>query len=154
MVDSTSLSSSNRKVHDVLWSRRYLTEVKKLDESNYEDLENMMRSEVWLIGHSLGGSLTLLPGLTYGLPVVAYEAPGERQAVKGLHLSGPKKMETKCHVGKVCVFDVIEKLKWGISLKTHSIKEVIEKILTLWNETYNFAMPECKHEHKCEDCVL
>nr|CAG8582792.1 15126_t:CDS:2 [Entrophospora candida] len=27
MVDSTSLSSSNRKVLDVLWSRRYLTEI-------------------------------------------------------------------------------------------------------------------------------
>nr|CAG8582770.1 15125_t:CDS:2 [Entrophospora candida] len=99
-------------------------------------------SEVWLIGYSLGGSLTLLPGLTYGLPVVAYEAPVERQAAKRLHLSGPSavpyeqlsvwhieqtadpiymglyNMETKCHVGKVCVFDVIEKLKWGISLKT------------------------------------
>ncbi|CAJ0633677.1 11149_t:CDS:2 [Entrophospora sp. SA101] len=63
-------------------------------------------------------------------------------------------METKCHVGKACVFDVVEKLKWGVSLKTHSIKEVIEKILTLWNVTYNFALPECKHEHECEDCGL
>ncbi|CAJ0764135.1 17497_t:CDS:2, partial [Entrophospora sp. SA101] len=147
-------------------------------------------SKVWLIGHSLGGSLASLLGLTHGLPVVAYEAPGERRAAKKLHLPGPPAvpyellpiwhigqtadpiymglcngitswcylggyaMETKCHVGKACVFDVVEKLKWGVSLKTHSIKEVIEKILTLWNVTYNFALPECKHEHECEDCGL
>ncbi|CAJ0838469.1 13498_t:CDS:2 [Entrophospora sp. SA101] len=138
MVDSTSLSSSNRKVLDVLWSRRSLTEITqssptspssptpdmgfsdeeketvkmlpslfrcaKVDRTwfgicnchrgSYNSVYNTMTtqfqgSEVWLIGHSLGGSLTLLPGLTYGLPVVAYEAPGERQAAKGLHLSGP-----------------------------------------------------------------
>ncbi|CAJ0845076.1 6942_t:CDS:2 [Entrophospora sp. SA101] len=107
-------------------------------------------SKVWLIGHSLGGSLASLLGLTHGLPVVAYEAPGERRAAKKLHLPGPPAvpyellpiwhigqtadpiymglcngitswcylggyaMETKCHVGKACVFDVVEKLKWGV----------------------------------------
>ncbi|KAI9350140.1 Alpha/Beta hydrolase protein [Obelidium mucronatum] len=32
---------------------------------------------IWLTGHSLGGSLASLVGLTHDLPVLAYEAPGD-----------------------------------------------------------------------------
>ncbi|RIB30800.1 hypothetical protein C2G38_1298060 [Gigaspora rosea] len=46
-------------------------------------------AKVWSTGHSLGGALSALVGLTYGIPVVAYESPGERLPAKRLHLPGP-----------------------------------------------------------------
>jgi lipase ATG15 len=46
-------------------------------------------SNVWLAGHSLGGSVTSLLGLTFGLPTVTFEAPGEDLAAKRLGLPAP-----------------------------------------------------------------
>ncbi|KAJ1945411.1 putative lipase atg15 [Kickxella alabastrina] len=40
-------------------------------------------------GHSLGGSLSSLLGLTFGLPSIAMEAPGDRLASERLHLPRP-----------------------------------------------------------------
>ncbi|PPQ91405.1 hypothetical protein CVT25_014293 [Psilocybe cyanescens] len=51
-------------------------------------------ANVWLVGHSLGGSLASLLGATYGLPAVAFEAPGERLAASRLHLPLPPPMST------------------------------------------------------------
>ena len=60
-------------------------------------------SEVWVTGHSLGGALSSLLGRTYGLPVVTFEAPGERLASKRLHLPMPpglpENMEHIWHFG-------------------------------------------------------
>ena len=44
---------------------------------------------IWLVGHSLGGALASLLGTTFGLPAVAFEAPGERLAAMRLHLPLP-----------------------------------------------------------------
>lgn len=49
-------------------------------------------ANIWLVGHSLGGSLASLIGLSFGSPVVAYEAPGERLAAQRLHLPLPPGM--------------------------------------------------------------
>ncbi|OMH83722.1 putative lipase atg15 [Zancudomyces culisetae] len=46
-------------------------------------------SQIVLTGHSLGGSLAALMGLSFGLPVVAFEAPGDLLAAKRLHLPMP-----------------------------------------------------------------
>lgn len=46
-------------------------------------------ANVWLTGHSLGGSLASLIGVTFGLPTVAFEAPGDRLAARRLHLPQP-----------------------------------------------------------------
>jgi lipase ATG15 len=46
-------------------------------------------ANVWLVGHSLGGALASLLGTTFGLPAVAFEAPGERLAAQRLHLPMP-----------------------------------------------------------------
>ena len=55
-----------------------------------DDLRNIYDSaNIWLVGHSLGGSIASLLGATYGLPVVAFEAPGERLAATRLHLPLP-----------------------------------------------------------------
>ncbi len=46
-------------------------------------------SDIWLVGHSLGGALASLLGSTFGLPAVAFESPGERLAAERLHLPMP-----------------------------------------------------------------
>lgn len=46
-------------------------------------------SNVWLTGHSLGGSMAALLGATFGIPTVTFEAPGDLLAAKRLHLPLP-----------------------------------------------------------------
>jgi putative lipase involved disintegration of autophagic bodies len=46
-------------------------------------------ANIWVIGHSLGGSLASLVGITFGVPVVTFEPPGERMAADRLHLPSP-----------------------------------------------------------------
>ena len=51
------------------------------------------QSNVWLVGHSLGGAVSSLLGLTFGVPVVTFEAPGEDLAVRRLGLPSPPSSE-------------------------------------------------------------
>lgn len=46
-------------------------------------------SQVWITGHSLGGALSSLLGMTFGVPTVTFQAPGERMAAQRLHLPLP-----------------------------------------------------------------
>ncbi|KAK9474040.1 Alpha/Beta hydrolase protein [Dipodascopsis tothii] len=46
-------------------------------------------ANLWVAGHSLGGAMSSLLGRTYGLPTVAFEAPGELLASQRLHLPIP-----------------------------------------------------------------
>ncbi|KAL8656234.1 MAG: hypothetical protein Q9210_000384 [Variospora velana] len=46
-------------------------------------------SNIWLTGHSLGGSVSSMLGLTFGLPVTTFEAPGEALAAARLGLPMP-----------------------------------------------------------------
>ncbi|KAF9990092.1 putative lipase atg15 [Mortierella antarctica] len=46
-------------------------------------------ANVWLTGHSLGGGLSALLGLTFGVPTVTFEMPGDRLAAQRLHLPMP-----------------------------------------------------------------
>ncbi|KAG8791783.1 putative lipase atg15 [Ceratobasidium sp. 428] len=47
------------------------------------------QANIWVIGHSLGGGLASLIGLTFGAPVVTFEAVPERLAAQRLHLPMP-----------------------------------------------------------------
>jgi len=49
-------------------------------------------------GHSLGGGLASLIGVTFGAPVVAYESLGERMAAERLHLPSPPSAHHVTHV--------------------------------------------------------
>lgn len=140
-------------------------------------------SNVWVAGHSLGGSLAALLGRTYGLPVVAFEAPGELLAAKRLHLphapgvpvwrdhiwhfghtadpvymgvcngAGSScwiagyAMETQCHSGLECVYDVVTDLGWHVSLVNHRIHVVIDDVIQQYNDT-----PKCQVPPPCKDC--
>lgn len=55
-------------------------------------------SNIWLIGHSLGGALASLIGITFGVPVVTFESPGEKMAARRLHLPSPPSLQHVTHV--------------------------------------------------------
>ena len=46
-------------------------------------------SNIWFAGHSLGGSVSSMLGLTFGFPVTTFEAPGEGLAAARLGLPVP-----------------------------------------------------------------
>jgi lipase ATG15 len=50
-------------------------------------------AQIWLVGHSLGGVVSSLLGLTFSLPTVSFEAPPDRLAVRRLRLEMPRKRE-------------------------------------------------------------
>ncbi|TDL18888.1 alpha/beta-hydrolase [Rickenella mellea] len=146
-------------------------------------------SNIWLAGHSLGGSLAALLGATFGAPVVAFEAPGEKRAAQRLHLPSPPStqhithvintgdqiamgactgvtslcavsgyaMETRCHLGKVILYDTVSRFNWGVDIRNHGIKVLIDKVLTEDWEPGNATtprrqVPPAKEEEDCVDC--
>lgn len=160
-------------------------------------------ANIWLIGHSLGGSVSSLVGVTFGVPVVAFEGPGEKLAATRLHLPSPPStqhvthaihtadpiamgicngitsscaiagyaMETRCHLGQVILYDTVTKLGWAVDVRTHTILNVIERLLTQELEGWGWwggkgdeekdeekdkpvrrAVPEAKPEVDCVDC--
>ncbi|THV00342.1 alpha/beta-hydrolase [Dendrothele bispora CBS 962.96] len=65
----------------------------------YNNLSYMYpESNIWVIGHSLGGSLASLIGQTFGTPVVAFEAPAEKMASRRLHLPSAPSSDHITHV--------------------------------------------------------
>lgn len=52
-------------------------------------------AQIWITGHSLGGALGSLIGMTFGYPTVTFEAPAERMAALRLHLPLPRKHKGK-----------------------------------------------------------
>lgn len=140
-------------------------------------------TDIWVTGHSLGGALASLLGRTYGLPVVAFEAPGEMLATKRLHLPQPPgipphmehiwhfgntadpifmgvcngassscslagyAMESTCHTGQLCIYDVVTDLGWHVNLLNHRIHTVIDDIILAYNDT-----AKCVPQPPCRDC--
>jgi lipase ATG15 len=147
-------------------------------------------SNVWLTGHSLGGAVSSMLGLTYGLPVVTFQAVPEALPVSRLGLPIPPgsdpdfpqtrdytgafhfghtadpiyigtcngatascsfggyALETACHTGHECVYDVVADKGWRVGLGTHKIRVVIHDVL----EKYD-TVPECKYTPECRDCA-
>ncbi|KIK64390.1 hypothetical protein GYMLUDRAFT_161215 [Collybiopsis luxurians FD-317 M1] len=65
----------------------------------YNNLTYMYpEANIWVIGHSLGGALASLVGVTFGAPVIAFEAPGETMAAQRLHLPSPPSTHYVTHV--------------------------------------------------------
>lgn len=55
-------------------------------------------SDIWIIGHSLGGALAGLLGVTFGMPTVTFESPGEKLASQRLHLPQPPSTQHITHI--------------------------------------------------------
>ncbi|KAI0264366.1 Alpha/Beta hydrolase protein [Gloeopeniophorella convolvens] len=65
----------------------------------YNNITHMYpNANIWVIGHSLGGALASLLGVTFGAPVVTFEPPGERMAAQRLHLPSPPSTHHITHV--------------------------------------------------------
>lgn len=56
-------------------------------------------------------------------------------------------METKCHSGQVCMYDVKNDLGWHASIVNHRIHVVIDDVLEVYDEPAHCVVPET-----CEDC--
>ena len=150
---------------------------------NVTDIYPPELTDIWVTGHSLGGALASLLGRTFGLPAVAFEAPGEMLATRRLHLPSPPglpqhmeniwhfgntadpiymgvcngasstcnlagyAMETTCHTGLQCVYDVVTDKGWSVNLLNHRIHTVIDDIILTYNET-----APCVPLPPCRDC--
>lgn len=60
-------------------------------------------------------------------------------------------METRCHTGKVCVWDTVKDNGWRVNIAYHRIATIIESILK--NPT-EFPLPKCKVQTDCDECGL
>ncbi|KAJ7142473.1 alpha/beta-hydrolase [Mycena epipterygia] len=65
----------------------------------YNDVAYMYPdADIWLTGHSLGGALASLLGVTFGVPAMAFETPGDKLAATRLHLPSPPSIHHITHV--------------------------------------------------------
>lgn len=60
-------------------------------------------------------------------------------------------METRCHTGKVCVWDTVNDNGWKVDIRSHRVRDVIENIL---KKPEDFPLPNCVPDEDCEDCGL
>lgn len=147
-------------------------------------------SNIWITGHSLGGAVSSMLGLTYGVPVVTFEAvpealpagrlglpvpPGSsagalqtREYTGTFHFGhtadpifigtcngatascsfGGYALESACHTGSECVYDVVADKGWRVGVGTHKILSVIKDVLLKYD-----TVPECKFTPECRDCA-
>ncbi|KAL1880666.1 putative lipase atg15 [Diaporthe australafricana] len=147
-------------------------------------------SNIWMTGHSLGGALSAMLGLTYGLPVVTFEAvpdalpagrlglpvppgadpsnPQTREYTGAYHFGhtadpvyigtcngatascsyGGYALESACHTGRECVYDVVADKGWRVGIGTHKIRSVINDVILKYDE-----VAECKFTPECRDCA-
>lgn len=151
--------------------------------------ERYPNSTIWLTGHSLGGAVSSLLGLTYGDTAVTFEAvpealaasrlglpvppgadherPQTRQNTGAYHFghtadpvyigtcNGPTAscsfagyaMESACHTGRECIYDVVADKGWRVGIGTHRISSVIRDVILKYD-----TVPECKFTPECRDC--
>jgi lipase ATG15 len=166
---------------------RYYTAAREL-YSNVTEL--YPHSTIWLAGHSLGGAVSSLLGLTYGVPVVTFEAVPEALPAARLGLPVPPgsnpnlpqtwgntaiyhfghtadpiyigtcngatapcsfagyAMESACHAGVECVYDVVADKGWRVGIGTHKIRSVIKDVILKYDE-----VPKCEATPECRDCA-
>ncbi|CDO75192.1 hypothetical protein BN946_scf184866.g33 [Trametes cinnabarina] len=118
-------------------------------------------SDIWMVGHSLGGALASLLGVTFEIQHITHVyhtadpiAMGTCNGVLSSCALGGYAMESKCHLGKSIVYDTVSELSWAVDIRTHTIVNVIEKLLANpWPPSVEIGreVPEAKPE---EDCVV
>ncbi|KAG0167482.1 putative lipase atg15 [Apophysomyces sp. BC1021] len=60
-------------------------------------------------------------------------------------------MESRCHTGKVCVWDTVNDNGWRVDIRSHRAYDVIENIIKKPEE---FPLPKCEVQKDCDDCGL
>ncbi|KIR28031.1 lipase [Cryptococcus deuterogattii LA55] len=68
---------------------------------------------IWLTGHSLGGAISSLIGLSFGAPAVTYESPGELLPASRLHLPLPPGMPANM-TGITHVYHTADPIAMGV----------------------------------------
>ncbi|TDZ24044.1 putative lipase atg15 [Colletotrichum orbiculare MAFF 240422] len=167
---------------------RYYTAAKELYSNVTEIFPD---ANIWLSGHSLGGAVSSLLGLTYGLPTVTFEAVPEALAAGRLGLPVPPgaeqmvhqarqntgafhvghtadpiyigtcngatatcsfagyAMESSCHTGVECVYDVVADKGWRVGVGTHKIRSVIHDVIMKYDKVpiFDFNQDAESHSH-------
>jgi lipase ATG15 len=185
---TSTYSCNNTCVNEALNDEhRYYTAAKEL----YSNITELYPSaNVWLVGHSLGGAISALLGLTYGVPAVTFEAVPDALAAMRLGLPSPPgsdpdapqsreltgafhightadpvyigtcngatatcsyagyAMESACHTGRECVYDVVADKGWRVAIGTHKIRSVIHDVILKYD-----TVPECVLTPECRDCA-
>ena len=148
-------------------------------------------AEIWLAGHSLGGSISAMIGLTYGRAVVTFQSvpdalpsnrlglpippgidpdrPGQRDYTGAYHFGNNADpifmgtcngatascsyagyaLESACHTGRECVYDVVAANGTRVFVASHRIIWVINNVLKKWT-----TVPQCRFTPECYDCPL
>ena len=171
--------------HALRNKNRYYYAAKELYRNVSELYPN---ADIWLAGHSLGGSVASLLGMTVGVPVITFEAPGEAMAASRLGLPTPPgyrigennpgpssgsyhfghnadplylgtcgttcytggyAMESVCHSGMECTYNVTGDLGWSSHLTNHRVQIVLHQVLEVYNDT-----AKCEVVRDCNDCYL
>ncbi|KAF3800274.1 putative lipase atg15 [Colletotrichum gloeosporioides] len=165
---------------------RYYTAAKELYSNVTEIFPD---ANIWLSGHSLGGAVSSLLGLTYGVPVVTFEAVPEALAAGRLGLPVPPgaeqmvhqarqntgafhfghtadpiyigtcngatatcsfagyAMESACHTGVECVYDVVADKGWRVGIGTHKIRSVIHDVIEKYDDVPVFDVDKVDDSH-------
>ncbi|CAI4217828.1 unnamed protein product [Parascedosporium putredinis] len=165
-------SCNNTCVRQQLYDEhRYYTAGREL----YSNITEMYPSaNVWLVGHSLGGAVSSLLGLTYGpfgspgAPGADPGAPQAREHTGTYHFGhtadpvyigtcngatstcsfGGYAMESVCHTGYECTYDVVADKGWRVGIGTHKIRAVIHDVIMKYD-----TVPECVRTPECRDCA-
>lgn len=56
-------------------------------------------------------------------------------------------METQCHSGRQCIYDVVNDKGWHVNMLNHRIHTVIDDVIEVYNET-----AKCVESPPCHDC--
>lgn len=148
-------------------------------------------ADIWLSGHSLGGSVGAMIGLTYGRAALTFESvpdalpsnrlglpippgvdperPGQRDYTGAFHFGNNADpvfmgtcngatascsyagyaLESACHTGRECVYDVVAANGTRVFVSSHRIIWLINNVIDKWT-----TVPECRFTPECYDCPL
>lgn len=151
----------------------YLNVITSIIENAYTIVPKS--NDIVFTGHSLGGTLASLAAVLYNKTGVSFESPGDLHYARliGLNINSGRVFQfghtgdplftghcgnlcsvfgyhvnTKCHVGKVCLYDSKKKLGISESVLNHRVEYVVNNIVPEWSTDF----PNCTQETDCTDC--